>query len=46
VSGPPGTGLGVDPTAFFIFDGAGSDDRDRSAGSAMTHFLRAVDGEP
>jgi D-alanyl-D-alanine carboxypeptidase/D-alanyl-D-alanine-endopeptidase (penicillin-binding protein 4) len=40
------TGLGVDPTAFFIFDGAGSDDRDRAAGSAMTRFLRAVDDEP
>ena len=38
--------LGVDPTAFFIFDGAGSDDRDRSAGTAFTTFLRAVDGQP
>jgi D-alanyl-D-alanine carboxypeptidase/D-alanyl-D-alanine-endopeptidase (penicillin-binding protein 4) len=47
VSGDPKKGgLGVDPTSFFIFDGAGSDDRDRSAGSAMTHFLRAVDAQP
>ena len=38
--------LGVDPTAFFIFDGAGSDDRDRSAGSAMTQLLRGVDAQP
>ena len=38
--------LGVDPTAFFLFDGAGSDDRDRSAGSAFTTFLRAVDTQP
>jgi serine-type D-Ala-D-Ala carboxypeptidase/endopeptidase (penicillin-binding protein 4) len=38
--------LGVDPTAFYIFDGAGSDDRDRSAGSAITTFLRAVDTQP
>jgi D-alanyl-D-alanine carboxypeptidase len=38
--------LGVDPTSFFIFDGAGSDDRDRSAGSAMTQLLRGVDAQP
>ena len=38
--------LGVDPTSFFIFDGAGSDDRDRASGSAMTSFFRAVDAEP
>ena len=35
--------LGVDPTAVFLFDGAGSDDRDRSAGTAFATFLRAVD---
>ena len=29
-----------------MFDGAGSDDRDRSAGTAFTTFLRAVDGQP
>jgi len=40
------TDLGVDPNAFFLFDGAGSDDRDRSAGTAFTTFLRAVDAEP
>jgi len=39
-------GLGVDPTSFFIFDGAGSDDRDRAAGSSMTTLMRAVDTEP
>jgi D-alanyl-D-alanine carboxypeptidase len=38
--------LGVDPTAFFNFDGAGSDDRDRSSGSAFGTLLRAIDGEP
>lgn len=38
--------LGVDPTAFFLFDGAGSDDRDRSAGTAFSMFLRAVDAQP
>jgi D-alanyl-D-alanine carboxypeptidase/D-alanyl-D-alanine-endopeptidase (penicillin-binding protein 4) len=38
--------LGVDPTAFFNFDGAGSDDRDRSSGTAFTTFLRAVDHQP
>ena len=38
--------LGVDPTAFFLFDGAGSDDRDRSAGTAFSTFLRAVDAQP
>jgi serine-type D-Ala-D-Ala carboxypeptidase/endopeptidase (penicillin-binding protein 4) len=38
--------LGVDPTAFFNFDGAGSDDRDRSAPSAMTKLLRSVDKQP
>jgi len=38
--------LGVDPSSFFIFDGAGSDDRDRSAGSAMAGFMRAVDTQP
>jgi serine-type D-Ala-D-Ala carboxypeptidase/endopeptidase (penicillin-binding protein 4) len=38
--------LRVDPTSFFIFDGAGSDDRDRASGSAMTTFLRAVDTQP
>ena len=39
-------GLGVDPTAFFNFDGAGSDDRDRSSGSAFGTLLRAADKEP
>ena len=38
--------LGVDPTALFLFDGAGSDDRDRSAGTAFSTFLRAVDAQP
>jgi PBP4 family serine-type D-alanyl-D-alanine carboxypeptidase len=38
--------LGVDPTAVFLFDGAGSDDRDRSAGTAFATFLRAVDAQP
>ena len=38
--------LGLDPTAFFLFDGAGSDDRDRSAGTAFTTLLRAADAQP
>ncbi len=38
--------LGVDLTSFFNFDGAGSDDRDRSAPSAMTDLLRAVNKQP
>ncbi len=38
--------LKVDPTSFFNFDGAGSDDRDRSAGTSFTTMLRAADAEP
>jgi D-alanyl-D-alanine carboxypeptidase/D-alanyl-D-alanine-endopeptidase (penicillin-binding protein 4) len=38
--------LGLDPTSFFIFDGAGSDDRDRAAPSTLTALMRAVDSEP
>ncbi len=37
------TGLGVSPESTFIFDGAGSDDHDRTTPDAMTKFLRAVD---
>jgi serine-type D-Ala-D-Ala carboxypeptidase/endopeptidase (penicillin-binding protein 4) len=39
-------GLGLDQTSFFIFDGAGSDDRDRASGGALTALMRAVDTEP
>ena len=39
--------LGVDlAIVVFLFDGAGSDDRDRSAGTAFATFLRAVDAQP
>jgi D-alanyl-D-alanine carboxypeptidase/D-alanyl-D-alanine-endopeptidase (penicillin-binding protein 4) len=34
------TGLGVPSTSFFPFDGAGSDDRDRTTPAALTTFLR------
>jgi len=37
------TGLGVSAESTFIFDGAGSDDHDRTTPDAMTEFLRAVD---
>lgn len=40
------TDLGVPRDTFFIFDGAGSDERDRASGSAMTTFLRALDSDP
>lgn len=36
------TGLGVPPESTFIFDGAGSDERDRTTPAAMTAFLRAL----
>jgi D-alanyl-D-alanine carboxypeptidase/D-alanyl-D-alanine-endopeptidase (penicillin-binding protein 4) len=45
-SAPAPAGLGIDPTSFFIFDGAGSDDRDRASGSALTALMRAVDPLP
>lgn len=32
--------------AAWGFDGAGSDERDRASGSAMTSFLRALDSDP
>jgi serine-type D-Ala-D-Ala carboxypeptidase/endopeptidase (penicillin-binding protein 4) len=37
------TGLSVSPECTFIFDGAGSDDHNRTTPGAMTKFLRAVD---
>jgi D-alanyl-D-alanine carboxypeptidase len=37
------TDLGVSPESTFIFDGAGSDDHNRTTPDAMTKFLRAVD---
>ena len=37
------TGLGVTAESTFIFDGAGSDDHNRTTPHAMTQFLRAVD---
>jgi PBP4 family serine-type D-alanyl-D-alanine carboxypeptidase len=40
------TDLGVPRDSFFIFDGAGGDERDRASGSAMTSFLRALDSDP
>jgi len=36
------TGLGVPSTSVFAFDGAGSDDRDRTTPAALTTFLRGV----
>jgi D-alanyl-D-alanine carboxypeptidase/D-alanyl-D-alanine-endopeptidase (penicillin-binding protein 4) len=38
--------LGVPPDSVFLFDGAGSDERDRATGAAMTAFLRAVGRQP
>ena len=35
-------GLGVSPSGEFLFDGAGSNDQDRTTPSAMAHFLRQV----
>lgn len=40
------TGLGVPADSTFIFDGAGSDDHDRTTPDAMTKFLRAADEQP
>ena len=40
------TGLGVSAESTFIFDGAGSDDHDRTTPDAMTEFMRAVDEQP
>ncbi|MBA2712754.1 MAG: D-alanyl-D-alanine carboxypeptidase [Rubrobacteraceae bacterium] len=37
------TGLGVSADSTYIFDGAGSDDHDRTTPDAMTKFMRAVD---
>ena len=37
------TRLGVSAESTFIFDGAGSDDHNRTTPDAMTEFLRAVD---
>jgi serine-type D-Ala-D-Ala carboxypeptidase/endopeptidase (penicillin-binding protein 4) len=37
--------LGAPPTTALPFDGAGSDDRDRTSPAAMTSFLRAVSGQ-
>jgi serine-type D-Ala-D-Ala carboxypeptidase/endopeptidase (penicillin-binding protein 4) len=37
--------LGAPPTTTLPFDGAGSDDRDRTSPAAMTTFLRAVAGQ-
>ncbi len=39
-------GLGVPADSTFIFDGAGSDDHDRTTPDAMTKFMRAVDEQP
>jgi D-alanyl-D-alanine carboxypeptidase/D-alanyl-D-alanine-endopeptidase (penicillin-binding protein 4) len=38
--------LGAPPVTTLPFDGAGSDDRDRTSPSAMTSFLRAVASRP
>jgi D-alanyl-D-alanine carboxypeptidase/D-alanyl-D-alanine-endopeptidase (penicillin-binding protein 4) len=40
------TMLGAPPTDTLPFDGAGSDDRDRTSPTAMTSFLSAVSGRP
>lgn len=40
------TGLGASPESTFIFDGAGSDDHNRTTPDAMTKFLRAVEEQP
>jgi D-alanyl-D-alanine carboxypeptidase/D-alanyl-D-alanine-endopeptidase (penicillin-binding protein 4) len=37
--------LGVPMESTFLFDGAGSDERDRTTPAAMTAFLRAVSGK-
>ena len=37
------TGLGVPADSTFIFDGAGSDDHDRTTPDAMTQLMRGVD---
>jgi D-alanyl-D-alanine carboxypeptidase/D-alanyl-D-alanine-endopeptidase (penicillin-binding protein 4) len=39
------TSLGVSPESTIIFDGAGSDERERTTPGAMTKFLRGVDGQ-
>ena len=39
------TDLGVSPESTFIFDGAGSDDHNRTTPDAMTKFLRAVEDQ-
>jgi D-alanyl-D-alanine carboxypeptidase/D-alanyl-D-alanine-endopeptidase (penicillin-binding protein 4) len=38
--------FGVDPTAHFQFDGAGSDDRNRVSPAGATTFLRSLAGQP
>jgi D-alanyl-D-alanine carboxypeptidase/D-alanyl-D-alanine-endopeptidase (penicillin-binding protein 4) len=38
--------LGAPPDQVFIFDGAGSDQRDYVTPTAMTTFFRALDGQP
>src|SRR5918998_879533 len=40
------TGLGVPAVSTFIFDGAGSDDHNRTTPDAMTKFLGAVEEQP
>jgi D-alanyl-D-alanine carboxypeptidase/D-alanyl-D-alanine-endopeptidase (penicillin-binding protein 4) len=40
------TSLGVSSTGLFPFDGAGSDDKDRTTPAALTTFLRHVTGTP
>jgi D-alanyl-D-alanine carboxypeptidase/D-alanyl-D-alanine-endopeptidase (penicillin-binding protein 4) len=40
------TDLGVSKDSTFIFDGAGSDERDRTSPTDMTKFLRAVSQQP
>jgi PBP4 family serine-type D-alanyl-D-alanine carboxypeptidase len=37
--------LGVPDDQVFIFDGAGSDERDHATSTAMTTFFRALDGQ-
>jgi PBP4 family serine-type D-alanyl-D-alanine carboxypeptidase len=39
------TSLGVSPESTIIFDGAGSDERERTTPGAMTKFLLGVDGQ-
>jgi PBP4 family serine-type D-alanyl-D-alanine carboxypeptidase len=38
--------LGIADGSIYIFDGAGSDERDHATGSAMTAYLRALDEQP